>query len=92
MGSSGSEFIFFWSTANWALKRGVEMSVNVFGKRALLGAVGAVAVSLVLIAYAARGMGINIPTCMPLGSKLFAEASVIKHDNKVYEVHYFARM
>jgi cytochrome c oxidase subunit II len=37
-------------------------------------------------------MGINVPTCMPLGSKLFAEPSVIKHDNKVYEVHYLARM
>ena len=68
------------------------MSINVFEKRAFLGAVGAVAVSLGLIAYATWGMGINVPTCIPLGTKPFTEASVTKHDNKVYEVHYVARM
>ena len=36
------------------------MSINVFEKRALLGAVGAVAVSLTLIAYATWGMGVSV--------------------------------
>jgi cytochrome c oxidase subunit 2 len=68
------------------------MAVNVFEKRALMGAVGAVAVSLALIAYATWGMGVNVPTCLPLGSKPFDQASVTKHDGKNYEVHYIARM
>lgn len=68
------------------------MPINVFEKRALLGSVGAIAVSLALIAYATWGMGINVPTCIPLGSKPFVQASVTKHEGKTYEVHYVARM
>jgi len=68
------------------------MSINVFEKRAFLVAVASVAVSLALIAYATWGMGINVPTCIPLGSKPFEQASVTKHDGKNYEVHYVARM
>jgi cytochrome c oxidase subunit 2 len=68
------------------------MSINVYEKRVLLGAVGAVVVSLALIAYATWGMGINLPTCIPLGSKPFQQASVTKHGDKTYEVHYVARM
>jgi len=45
-----------------------------------------------LIAYATWGMGINVPTCIPLGSKPFDQASVTKHESKYYEVHYVARM
>jgi cytochrome c oxidase subunit 2 len=68
------------------------MSINVYEKRVLLGAVGAVVVSLALIAYATWGMGINVPTCIPLGSTPFQQASVTKHGDKNYEVHYVARM
>ena len=68
------------------------MSINVFEKRALLGAVGAVAVSLTLIAYATWGMGISVASCIPLGSKPFTEASFTKHDGKNYEVHFVVRM
>ena len=68
------------------------MSINVFEKRALLLAVASVAVSLALIAYATWGMGINVPTCIPLGSEPFQQASVIRHDGLNYEVHYVARM
>lgn len=68
------------------------MSINVFEKRALHLAVASVAVSLALIAYATWGMGINVPTCIPLGSKPFLQASVTKHDGLNYEVHYVARM
>jgi len=68
------------------------MSINVFEKRAMMGAVGAVVVSLGLIAYATWGLGINLPTCIPLGSKPFEQASVTKQDAKTYEVHYVARM
>jgi cytochrome c oxidase subunit 2 len=68
------------------------MSINVFEKRALLLAVASVAVSLALIAYATWGMGINVPTCIPLGSKPFQQASVTRHDGLNYEVHYVARM
>ena len=68
------------------------MSINVFEKRALAGAAGAVGVSLALIAYATWGMGINVPTCIPLGSKPFDQASVTKHEGANYEVHFVARM
>lgn len=68
------------------------MSINVFEKRAFLLAVASVAASLALIAYATWGMGINVPTCIPLGSKPFEQASVTKHEGKNYEVHYVARM
>lgn len=68
------------------------MSINVFEKRAFLLAVGSVGVSLGLIAYATWGMGINVPTCIPLGTKPFDQASVTKLDGKNYEVHYIARM
>ena len=68
------------------------MSINVFEKRALLLSVASVAVSLALIAYATWGMGINVPTCIPLGSKPFQQASVTRHDGLNYEVHYVARM
>ncbi len=68
------------------------MSINVFEKRAFLVSVASVVVSLGLIAYATWGMGINVPTCIPLGSKPFAQASVTKHEGGNYEVHYVARM
>jgi len=68
------------------------MSINVFEKRAFLVSVASVAVSLGLIAYSTWGMGINVPTCIPLGSKPFQQASVTKHEDKNYEVHYVARM
>ncbi len=68
------------------------MSINVFEKRALLLSVASVAVSLALIAYATWGMGINVPTCIPLGSKPFEQGSVTRHDGLNYEVHYVARM
>lgn len=68
------------------------MLINVFEKRALLMAVASVAVSLALIAYATWGMNINVPTCIPLGSKPFEQGSVTKHEGKTYEVHYVARM
>jgi cytochrome c oxidase subunit 2 len=68
------------------------MAINVLERRALLGAIAFVAVSLALISYATWGLGINVPTCIPLGSKPFTEASVTKHDGKNYEVHFIARM
>ena len=68
------------------------MAINVLEKRALLGAIAFVAVSLSLMAYATWGLGINLPTCIPLGTKPFEEASVTKHDGKNYEVHFVARM
>ncbi|MES2391251.1 MAG: c-type cytochrome [Acidobacteriota bacterium] len=68
------------------------MAINMLEKRALMGAVGFVAVSLGLIAYATWGLGINVPTCVPLGTKPFESASVTKHDGKNFEVHYIARM
>lgn len=68
------------------------MAINVLERRALLGAIAFVAVSLALIAYATWGLGINVPTCIPLGTKPFVEASVTKHDGKNYEVHFVARM
>lgn len=68
------------------------MKINVLERRALLGAIAFVAVSLALIAYATWGLGINVPTCIPLGSKPYEEASVIKHDGNNYEVHFVARM
>jgi cytochrome c oxidase subunit 2 len=68
------------------------MAINVLERRALLGAVVFVAVSLALISYATWGLGINVPTCIPLGSKPFEEASVTKHDGKNYEVHFVTRM
>jgi cytochrome c oxidase subunit 2 len=37
-------------------------------------------------------MGINVPTCIPLGSKPFDQASVTKHEGANYEVHFVARM
>jgi cytochrome c oxidase subunit 2 len=68
------------------------MAIDVHEKRAFLGAVGLVAVSLALIAFATWGLGINVPTCIPLGSKPFEQASVTRHDGKNYEVHFVARM
>jgi cytochrome c oxidase subunit 2 len=68
------------------------VAINIYEKRALLGAVGAVIVSLALISYATWGMGISVATCIPLGSRPFEQASVNKRDSKVYEVHYVARM
>ena len=68
------------------------MAINVLERRALLGAVVFVVVSLALISLATWGLGINVPTCIPLGSKPFEEASVTKHDGKNYEVHFVARM
>jgi len=68
------------------------MAINVLEKRAMLGAVAFVAVSLALIAYATWGLGINVPTCIPLGSKPYDQASVLKHEGKNYEVHYITRM
>lgn len=68
------------------------MAINVLERRALMGAVAFVAVSLGLIAYATWGLGINVPTCIPLGTKPFDQASVTQHDGKNYEVHFVARM
>lgn len=68
------------------------MRIDVFERRALLLAVASVLVSLTLIAYATWGMGINVPTCIPLGTRPFEQASVTRHDGKNYEVHYVARM
>ncbi|MGA1983500.1 MAG: c-type cytochrome [Acidobacteriaceae bacterium] len=68
------------------------MAVNLSEKRALMGAIAFVALSLLLISYATWGLGINLPTCIPLGTRPFDQASVTKHDGKNYEVHYVARM
>ena len=57
-----------------------------------MGAVAFVVVSLALTAYATWGLGINVPTCIPLGSKPFDQASVTKHDGNIFEVHYVTRM
>jgi cytochrome c oxidase subunit II len=68
------------------------MQINVIEKRVFLLAVASVLVSLGLIGYATWGMGINVPTCVPLGTHPFEQGSVTKHDGKNYEVHYVARM
>lgn len=68
------------------------MRINIFEKRAFQLAAASVLVSLALIAYATWGMGINVATCIPLGTRPFEEASVTRHDGKNYEVHYVARM
>jgi cytochrome c oxidase subunit 2 len=68
------------------------MAINVLEKRALMVAVAFVMLSLALTAYATWGLGINVATCIPLGTKPFEEASVVKHDSNIYEVHYVTRM
>lgn len=68
------------------------MAINVLERRALLGAIAFVAVSLGLIAYATWGLGISVPTCIPLGTRPYEEASIVKHDGLHYEVHFVARM
>ncbi len=68
------------------------MAINVLEKRALMGAVAFVAASLGLIAYATWGLGISVPTCIPLGTKPYDQASVTKHDGNNYEVHFVTRM
>lgn len=68
------------------------MKINIFEKRIFQLAIASVLVSLGLIGYATWGMGINVPTCVPLGTRPFEQASVTKHDAKNYEVHYVARM
>lgn len=66
-------------------------SVNRIEKRVLLGAVCFTGVSLVLIAYAAFGLGVTVPTCLPKGG-LFEHGSVAKRGSKNYELHYLAKM
>ena len=68
------------------------MAINVLEKRALMGAVVFVMLSLALTAYATWGLGISVASCIPLGTKPFEEASVVKHDGNIYEVHYVTRM
>lgn len=68
------------------------MAINVLERRALTGSILFVTLGLGLIAYATWGLGINVPTCIPLGTKPFDQASVTKHDGKNYEIHYVARM
>jgi cytochrome c oxidase subunit 2 len=68
------------------------MTINKFEKRALMAAVAFVMLSLSLVAYATWGLGINVASCIPLGTKPFEEASVTKHDGNHYEVHYVSRM
>ncbi len=68
------------------------MAINVLEKRALKGAVGFVLLSLALVAFATWGLGINVANCIPLGTKPYEEASVVKHSGNFYEVHYVTRM
>ena len=68
------------------------MRINVHEQRVFLMAVASVVLSLGLIAYATWGMGINVPTCIPLGTRPFEQASVTPHGGRNYEVHYVARM
>src|ERR1019366_9350563 len=67
-------------------------AINILEKLALKGAVGFVASSLALVAFATWGLGINVANCIPLGTKPYEEASVTRHDGNFYEVHYVTRM
>ena len=68
------------------------MAINVLEKRAFVGAVSFVVISLALVAFATWGLGINVANCIPLGTKPYQSSSVTKHDGNFYEVHYVARM
>ena len=68
------------------------MAINVLEKRAFVGAVSFVVLSLALVAFATWGLGINVANCIPLGTKPYEAASVTKHEGNFYEVHYVARM
>jgi cytochrome c oxidase subunit 2 len=60
-------------------------------KRVFLTAILVTCLGLGLIAYAAWGMGIAVPDCVP-NSKIFEHGSVVKHGEKTYEVHFLASM
>jgi len=49
------------------------------------------ALTIGLIAYAAWGLGVGVPTCMP-NMPVFKSAAIIKHGGKNYEIHFLARM
>jgi cytochrome c oxidase subunit 2 len=60
-------------------------------KRVILTAFLISCLGLGLIAYAAWGMGIAVPDCVP-NSKIFEHGSIAKHGEKTYEVHFVAAM
>ena len=64
---------------------------NPLERRVLLGAVFFTGISLVLIAYAALGLGVTVPTCLPNG-EVFNHGSVTRLGARNYEIHFLAKM
>lgn len=71
--------------------RAVSGRINSSEKRAVLLAVLFVAASMAMIGYAAWGLGIGVPSCVPQ-DKLFTKGAVVKHGDKNYEVRFVAKM
>lgn len=64
---------------------------NPLERRVLLGAVFFTGISMVLIAYAALGLGVTVPTCLPNG-EVFNHGSVTRLGARNYELHFLAKM
>lgn len=60
-------------------------------KRVILTAFLVSCLGIGMIGYAAWGMGISVPDCVP-NSKIFEHGAIVKHDGKNYEIHFLAAM
>lgn len=65
--------------------------INPIEKFVIFGAIGASAIHLALIAFAAFQLNITVADCVD-DLESFQTPALIKHDDKRYEVHYVARM
>lgn len=70
---------------------GKNGGVDRIEKRVILTAFLFSCLGIGMIAYAAWGMGISVPDCVP-NSKIFERGAIVKHEGKNYEVHFLASM